>query len=140
MKFKESTHKHYILKEILLEHGDFYFCKDFIVAEIKPEVLWNWEKAKHLIAVATNFYTDGIPNLYISNKINAYAIDPMVWKKVIETLGPTHYIAISRTSSSKVNLLFEEMFYKGDIHQVESLDQAINWFKNNKNLMKRNKI
>jgi hypothetical protein len=140
VKFKESIHHHYILEEILLEHGNFYFCANFIVAEIKPEVLWNWEKAKGLISIARDFYKEGIPNLYISNKINEYAIDPMVWKKVIDTLGPTHYIAISRTTSSKVNLLFEEMFYKGNILQVEDLNEAINWFKNNKNLLKKNKI
>ncbi len=97
-------------------------------------------KAKGLISIARDFYKEGIPNLYISNKINEYAIDPMVWKKVIDSLGPTHYIAISRTTSSKVNLLFEEMFYKGNILQVEDLNEAINWFKNNKNLLKKNKI
>ena len=59
----------------------FYFFEKFVISEIKEGVHLDWDKILALIGVMIDFYGKDLKIAYISNRINAYSIEPQLWMK-----------------------------------------------------------
>ncbi|MGE5943982.1 MAG: hypothetical protein ACM31G_06550 [Flavobacteriales bacterium] len=136
MKFEQSaffkTSKAY---KFSTSFGDFYFCEKFFVAEVHEGVHFEWEMIKKVMDKLLEFYGSGIKLGYISNRMNSYSINPQTWMKVDKEYNIIVACAIVTYSNiSFMNATLEKRFYKKSIKRCLSLDEAINWILNIKEL------
>ncbi|MFD2188576.1 hypothetical protein [Aquimarina celericrescens] len=65
-----------LIQKHQIDIGMFYFYENFIVAEIKENVILNFESGRELFQLASEYYKGILPYIYISNRINSYSINP----------------------------------------------------------------
>ena len=80
MRFEDSKHSKTInYKKVVLNFGTCYLCENFFVMEVNEGVHFNWEKLTVLLDSLTAYYGKHKTLAYISNRVNAYSIDPVLW-------------------------------------------------------------
>lgn len=128
-----QTHlKSEVLKELNYSFGDVFIFKGFIVSEIKSGVNFSWnEHANQIVQDVSCFLgTDGSDLIYISNRINSYAVVAMDWLKFFKnSYFLKGYYVVSDSPVGKLNLMVESLFFKNKIKSFSSLYSAINWAK-----------
>ena len=128
-----QTHlKTEVLKELNYSFGDVFIFKGFIVSEIKSGVNFSWsEHANQIVQDVSCFLgTDGSDLIYISNRINSYAVVAMDWLKFFKNSYVLKgYYVVSDSPIGKLNLMVESLFFKNKIKSFSSLYSAINWAK-----------
>ena len=121
-----------VLKELNYSFGDVFIFNGFVITEIKQGVNVSWENHAKVMAEDVSCYlgTDGSDIVYISNRINSYAVMAADWLKFFKNnyLLKAYYI-VSSSSQSKLNLLVENLFFKNKIKSFDSLYSAVNWAK-----------
>ncbi|AXP82617.1 hypothetical protein CJ739_3555 [Mariniflexile rhizosphaerae] len=135
MKFKDS--KYYKLKHYQIERpfGDFYLLENFFVSELNEGVHFDWEMIKSVMDEVIIFYGLDSQIGYISNRTNSYSIDPQTWNKVDKEYGVIVAGAIvTYNTMTFMNATLEKQFYKKSIKRCLSLDEAIEWISNLKEL------
>lgn len=137
MQFKNSKHfsslKH---NKIETPFGVFYFCDKYIISEVYEDLHVEWEYIEILINEVFKFYGESPILGYISNRVNDYSIDPQNWVKILDKydnfLVASAVITYNR-SSYKIATL-EKHFSQNRLRRFTSLDEAINWMENVKEL------
>ncbi|MBU2940490.1 hypothetical protein KO494_13160 [Lacinutrix sp. C3R15] len=130
MKITDTTLKEFIEDAHFLEHGNYYFFKDFIVSEIHEGVVYNWEISQEIINIATNYYKNRPVISLISNRINQYSINPLGWQHFFKSGRKLNGLAVvSYTEKSWANVAVEKLFFKSKIERFNSIFEAVNWVK-----------
>lgn len=131
MKFEDSTfYKELKPFTLNMPFGKFYLLEKFIIGELNDGIHLDWEKAEKLVKLVLEFYGDSPKIAFISNRVNAYSIDPQNWMKfeqkydfIIATA------AIIYNNPSYLNISVENRFYQKGIKCCLSLEEAIKWVK-----------
>jgi hypothetical protein len=130
---KQSDIYSEVLKELNYSFGDVFIFDGFVVSEIKRGINFSWnDHAKYIVEDISCFLgTDGSELVYISNRLNSYAVVAIDWLKFFKhQYFLKGYYIISDGKLSKLNLMVEELFFKKKIKHFDSLYSAINWIKN----------
>lgn len=115
--------------------GNYYLFKKFIVAELFESVHFDWNKAEQLIAEVFNYYGNNPKIGFIANRINHYSIDPQNWVKLEKKYNFVVASAIVvYNMSTYMNASIEKQFAKNSIKRCKSLNEAIIWVLNLKEL------
>ena len=123
-----------ILKELNYDFGDVFIFDGFIISEIKSGINFNYNDhaIKMVEDVSCFLGTDGREVIYISNRINSYAVVAIDWLRFFKNnYFLKGYYVVSESPSSKLNLMVENLFFKHKIKNFNSLYSAVNWAKNN---------
>ena len=136
MKFENSSFfkkiKHHKLE---MPYGNYYLYDNFFVGELNEGVHFDWNKAKEVVEKVIDFYGKDAKIGFISNRINSYSIDPHNWKKIEEEYDLIAGSAIVMYSSSTyMNASIEKQFAKKTIKRCMSLNEAIDWMINLKEI------
>ncbi len=125
-KLADTTYYSKAFQELNYDFGDFYLFENFVVAEIKKDILFNWkDNAEQVVAEISNLYEANVKNIvYISNRINEYSVVPSDWLKFFKYSNTLKGYAI--VSYSK-NHRIEKLFFKSKMQRFNSLDKAIEW-------------
>lgn len=136
MKFEESNYFNTLkIHKLNMPFGDIYLCEKFFVAEIHEGIHFDWDMIKKVMDKLVEFYGQGIKLGYISNRINSYSVDPQTWIKVDEEYNVIIASAIVTYSNiAFMNATIEKRFYKKSIKRCLSLDEAVDWILNIKEL------
>lgn len=136
MKFEQSAHfKTLKSHKLALYFGDFYFCEKFFIAEVHEGIHFDWDMIKQVMDKLVEFYGDSIKLGYISNRVNSYSINPQTWIKVDSEYNIIVASAIVTYSNiAFMNATLEKRFYKRSIKRCLSLEEAIDWILNIKEL------
>ena len=121
-----------VLKEINYSFGDIFIFNGFVVSEIKQGVNFSWnDHAKYIINDVSCFLgTDGNDIVYISNRINSYAVVALDWLKFFKNnYFLKGYYIVTASNLGYLNLLIEELFFKNKIKNLDSIYDAVNWAK-----------
>lgn len=121
-----------VLKELNYSFGDVFIFNGFIVSEIKSGINFNWNDHASKIVDDVSCYlgTDGHDLIYISNRINSYAVVATDWLIFFKnSYFLKGYYVVSQRPSSKLNLMIESLFFKHKIKSFNSLYIAVNWVK-----------
>ncbi|WP_111307199.1 hypothetical protein [Confluentibacter sediminis] len=136
MKFEESKYFNPIkTPKLEMSFGNFYFCENFFVAEVHEGIHFDWEMIKKVMDNLVDFYGKGIKLGYISNRINSYSINPQTWFKV-----DTEYdviiasAVVTYNNMAFMNATLEKKFYKKSLKRCLSLDEAVDWILNIKEM------
>lgn len=113
-------------QELNYSFGDFYLFEDFVVAEIKEGVVFNWEDhAKQVVEEIVNLYEDNVDNIvYISNRVHTYSVVPSDWLRFFKySYSLKGYAVVSHGKRP----ILEKLFMKATMKNFVSLDKAIKW-------------
>ncbi|MFV9550650.1 hypothetical protein [Algibacter sp. PT7-4] len=129
---KDANLNSKILKELNYSFADVFIFDGFVISEIKRGVNFNWNDhaSKIVEDVACFLGKDGKDVIYISNRINSYAVVAVDWFKFFKNnYFLKNYFVVSNKSGSKLNLMIESLFFKDKIKSFNSLYTAVNWVK-----------
>lgn len=136
MTFENSKYFN-VLKHSKVEFsfGKFYLFDKFIISELNEGIHFDWDKIQQVIAVLIDYYGSNLKIGYISNRVNPYSIEPQLWIRFQRDYGFIVASAmISYTELNYINTSIEKRFSEMSIKRCGSLDEAINWTKNLKEL------
>jgi hypothetical protein len=132
MKFEESKNlTKFIRNKIQLSFGKFFICDHFVVAELNHEIHVDWSIIKKIAQMIIEQYGTTKKIGFISNKVNSYSIDPLVWvtfNKEYDFIEATAIVWYNDAGFMSATL--EKMFLKNSVKLCESLEEAIHWVTN----------
>lgn len=121
-----------VLKELNYSFGDVFIFNGFVISEIEQGINISWKHHGKLIVEDVSCYlgTDGSDVIYISNRINSYAVIAVDWLKFFKgNYYLKAYYIVSNRPSSKVSVMVENLFFNNKIKNFNSLYEAVNWAK-----------
>lgn len=121
-----------VLKELNYSFGNVFIFNGFIVSEMNQGINVSWSNhAKQIVEdVSCYLGTDGSDIIYISNRINSYAVMAADWLKFFKSnYYLKAYYIVSNKPTSKISLVVENLFFKNKIENFNSLYEAVNWAK-----------
>ncbi|WP_372756669.1 hypothetical protein [Mariniflexile sp.] len=124
--FQNISALHY--KKIELSFGQFFICEHFVVAELNHQVHVDWSIFKNIANMLIEHYGYAKKIGFISNKVNSYSIDPLVWvtfSKEYDFIESTAIVWYNHAGFMSATL--EKMFLKNSVKLCESLNEAIHW-------------
>ncbi|MEH6657207.1 hypothetical protein [Leeuwenhoekiella marinoflava] len=137
MKVNDTYLSSLIKEEHRFEFGVFYFFDEFIISEINEGETFEWNKASKVIKVGKQFYKNKNHKInYISNRINDYSIKPQDWITYLNKYNLLNIFAVVTHRKTAIhNLIIERLFYKGDIFSFDSLLEAVNFIREQDDLV-----
>ncbi|MCF7559968.1 hypothetical protein L3X39_04905 [Sabulilitoribacter multivorans] len=130
-KFFKSLHCYKIEKPF----GNFYFLDKLIVSELNESVHFDWDLIQNIMADAVDYYGKDAQLGYISNRVNSYSMDPHTWNQVLDEYNMLVAGAIvTYNSMTFMNATLEKRFSKNSIKRCLSLEEAMEWTLNLKEL------
>ncbi|MBD0832813.1 hypothetical protein [Aestuariibaculum sediminum] len=135
MKFEHSTYYNPELHvKIEKPFGRFFFCDKFILSEIYEGIHFDWPMISCLLDDVVSFYGSYANIGYISNRIYSYSRDPHSWTEIDKYNIIVASAIVSYNQMSYLNATLEKRFSKKSIKRCDTLDQAIEWIINLKEL------
>jgi hypothetical protein len=135
MKFEVSEFSKLKHFKIEMPFGDFYLLETFFISEINEGIHFDWEMIKSIMIEVVQFYGENSKIGYISNRVNSYSMSPQTWDKVQKRYNM--FIAGAIVSYNKMtfmNASLEKQISKTTIKRCLSLEEAIEWTLNLKEL------
>lgn len=121
-----------VIKELNYPFADIFIFDGYVISEIAQGVNLSWNNhAKHIVEdVSCYLGTDGRDIIYISNRINSYAVMAVDWLKFFKSnYYLKGYYVVSSGPTGRINLMVENLFFKNKIKSFSSLYEAVNWAK-----------
>lgn len=131
MRFEDSPlSKSLSYEKIVLDFGTNYLFNDFFIMEVNEGVHLNWDKLNDLLAEIRKHYGNHKKLAYISNRVNSYSIDPVLWSYFDK--DDSILIAatiVSYRDSTFMNANIEKQLSAISLKRSTSLEEAIDWVK-----------
>lgn len=128
-KIKDTEFYKEVEKEFNYEFGDIYVLKHIVVSEINGGINFNWDDhGKRIVKdIETYLATKGDTIIYISNRVNSYAVTPQDWLKFFKfSYTLKGYYIVSVNNKGSFNASIEGLFFKNKIKKFNTLYEAIN--------------
>ena len=115
---------------IALDFGKVTIIENILIAELNEGILFDVDNNRKLLNLGNKIFK-GMPYGYISNRVNSYAVNPMIY---LDSSCTKNLKAIAVVSSNKVcqqNTLLEKQFYneENSFEVFDTLEAAIHWIK-----------
>jgi hypothetical protein len=79
-----------------------------------------------LVDIAQSYFKDK-PFVYITHRINSYAVDPSVYEATSRIKNLIGFCVVSSNFLAKNNAQVEKLFFNKPFEVFENLPEAINW-------------
>lgn len=107
-------------------YAEIFIFDDFLIKQIKEGVVITPEHNKELKKLISKHFKD--KNIaYISNRVESYTVDPMVYKEAVKIPNLVAMAIIPSTENMRANAEFEKIFYNKPYGIFENLTDAIKW-------------
>jgi hypothetical protein len=119
-----------ILNEFNYDFGNVFVFDGFVISEINQGITFSWElHAKKIVEDVSSFFdTDGNDIIYISHRINSYAVKPVDWLNFFKhSYSLKGYGVVGYTQGSFMNSIVESVFFNKKIKRFSSIDAAVQW-------------
>ncbi len=115
---------------IELDFGKITIVDNILIAELKEGILFDIEDNRKLLNLGNKIFK-GMPYGYISNRVNSYAVNPMIYLDSSSTINLKAIAVVSSNPVCQNNTLLEKQFYKEEnsFEVFDTLESAINWIK-----------
>ena len=130
ISIKHSALYDNILNEFNYDFGNVFVFDGFIISEINQGITFTWDYHAKQIAedVSSFFNTDGNDIIYISHRINSYAVKPNDWLSFFKhSYSLKGYGVVGYTQGSILNTVIENLFFNKKIKRFHSIDAAVQW-------------
>ncbi len=117
----------------MISHYDLEICeisiyKNYVINKFKEGAHLEVHQALSLKTLINNDLNNQ-PYVYISNRINSYSFDPMVYNVINDVENMLVMIVITNSKTKQDIVQFEKRFSKKKLMIFEHLDNAISWVK-----------
>lgn len=111
-----------------LDFATIRIYENLIVTECKEGVLLDVPKNRKVLELAGEVFNNK-PFGYISNRINSYAVDPMVYRESAAHPQLKAIAVVSDSEMARSSAKLEKQFYtnRNPFHIFSSLEEAKNW-------------
>ncbi|MFD1096078.1 hypothetical protein [Salegentibacter chungangensis] len=113
-------------KILELDYASLRFYPDFVVSEIKPDIIFDLYYLKDLVEICNDYFKDR-PFVYISHRKNSYTVNPMIYLNIKHNKGLQGIAFVSKSGSSLITANFEGNFSPVPYDFFNSLDEAKVW-------------
>lgn len=113
-----------------LDFGKITIIDNILIAELNEGILFDVEDNRKLLNLGNKIFK-GMPYGYISNRVQSYAVNPMIYLESSSTINLKAIAVVSRNTVCQKNILLERQFYKEEdsFEVFDTLEEAINWIK-----------
>ena len=115
-------------KKIELDFGILYVYDKILVSELHEGVLLDVFNNRKILEIGREVFNEG-PFGYISNRVNSYAVDPMVYREAAEHPQLKAIAVVSTNEMCRKSALLEQQFYteKSYFQIFSDLEEAKDW-------------
>ncbi|MBU2940142.1 hypothetical protein KO494_11390 [Lacinutrix sp. C3R15] len=103
--------------------------ENYLIMEINPDITLTVKDNEILLNLVETFYKDK-NFVYISNRENSYAIDPIVYFEVQKIKNLIGLAIVSKKEITKFNASVEKHFFSKPFEIFNNLDEATSWANN----------
>lgn len=111
-----------------MDIGNYFFYGNIVIVEVKEGILLSYKKDFSVLLNALNI-TGGAPWVYIANRINSYAIQPMDYKYLNKIPSLKALAVVNYTELGQLNAQLEAKFCKKPFESFSQLLEAVIWAK-----------
>ena len=115
-------------KTIKTRAGNLHLYDNYIIAEVNEGETVTTLYADIITDLGNTHYKSK-PFIYISNRINSYAVDPIVYKKTSEIESLIGFAIVSKKRIALRNTEIESLFSSKPLKLFTNLEDAITWIK-----------
>lgn len=119
-------------REIDLDFGKVTIHENILIAKLNEGILFDIESNRKLLELGKEIFKDQNYG-YISNRVNSYAVDPMVYLESANTPTLKAIAVVSHSEITRKNaLVVESKFYKDGSNSFQvftTLEEAVEWIK-----------
>ncbi len=108
-----------------LSFGTLLVSNNILISEINEGVTLNKELSDAIIHFAKVTFQNR-PFIYLTNRINSYAVDPIIYRDVSQIKTLRGFAVVSQTLSAK-NAEIERLFLNKPFEIFSDLDKAKAW-------------
>lgn len=109
-----------------LGFGTLYFFDNHVISQINEGETITREKNNRIATVALEFYGDS-PFIYITHRINSYAVDPATYSETSKIENLVGFAVVSKDYKAKSNAEIEKLFLNKPFEIFNTVDEAISW-------------
>jgi len=107
-----------------IAHLELY--EKYIVSSINEEIIID-ENILHWLVMLFDKYYPNKNFAYITNRVNQYSLNPMVYPLMAMHKGLQAMAIVSYTDLGKQTALYEKGFFKKPLNIFSNTEQAIHW-------------
>lgn len=118
------------IEAINLDFGKVSFIDNILIAELNEGVLFDVESNRVLLELGKKTF-EGQPYGYISNRVNSYAVNPMVYLESAAAPTLKAIAVVTLDDVGKQNAFLEKQFYKenNSFGIFGTLEEALEWIR-----------
>jgi len=131
MKIINSKLSDLILEKHSVALGQFYFLKNFVVAEINEGAHVDFKASKEFISLIIDFYGTEKPIGYICNRVNNFSLSPLDYPKFNKSLpNITIFGIVHNNHFDRMNYEIEKRFCNKPYKSFSDLYSAVSQVSN----------
>ena len=116
------------MKETLkLPIGIFFIYDDYLIVEVNEGETVTPESNEILVDIVNRYYASK-QFVYITHRVNSYAVDPAVYRKTSLIKNLVGFAVVANNISLS-NAEIEKLFLSKPFESFTKLDKAVNWAK-----------
>ena len=106
--------------------GQLTIYGNYVVSVMKEGITVTPNYNDELVKV-TDTYFSHKPFVYITHRINSYAVDPKIYLETSKIENLKGFAVVSEDYKKKVNAQIEKLFYNKPFETFATLEEAFNW-------------
>lgn len=122
------VHKKALIKSYDLDIGHVEIYDYYMLTRLNEGITLNFEKAFDLITI-TDVHFRNKNFVYITNRVNSYAVDPTIYTEVSQIENLKAIAIISNKQLSRHNVKVERLFFGKPMKLFATLTEAVEWSK-----------
>ena len=116
-----------MITEINLDFGNFKIFQNYVIGTMNEGVVFDELCQADIWNLFNSHFKDRNFG-YISNRINSYSVDPIVYINNSERFAMIKAMAVvTKRKMQVLNVQLERQFFKTNIEVFENLEQGISW-------------
>ncbi|NER15754.1 hypothetical protein [Spongiivirga citrea] len=108
------------------DFGQVSIFNDHIIVVMDEDSTVQNELVPILQDIADTYFKNK-PFVYIANRINNYAVDPLIYKAVSKINNLVGFAVVSKSPNAQNQISIESRFYDKEFKQFKELQQAVAW-------------
>lgn len=109
--------------------GEIFVHDNYIIAVMKEGITVTPDLNDVLFDIVTTYFHSK-PFVYITNRINSYAVDPAIYVETAKIYNLIGFAIVSQNTLAFSNSDIEKRFFKKPLVHFDTLDEAIIWSEN----------
>jgi len=109
--------------------GEIFVHDNYIIAVMKEGITVTPDLNDILFDIVTTYFHSK-PFVYITNRINSYAVDPAVYVETAKIYNLIGFAIVSQNNLAFSNTDIEKLFFKKPFVHFDTLNEAIIWSEN----------